>query len=269
MCIYMLKEILSFAHQDDTTEASTNEIAPVLMDTERTLAFLQGLRACFMAQGLPILQSEEDSEKWLSMEIFSSGLETPPLFSNELQPNKSSFSPELIGKDLQRQSVSGHETSRTFISGLASSDYQDEKVRLFLFLVQRYSRQRSLYLPHFDQIPDHPIEKFGRLFMACLMKLHDLVPIALAVLEQEGLPNNEQDSTAIQLPPSLVDVCKLVYDAKVTLVKAHQESLCSYEEVCHEPITRCRFMIDHIRSPILNVINILRKHQNQVKYHQY
>lgn len=233
----------------------------MLIDTERTLAFLQGLRACFMVQGLPVLRSEEECEKWLSLELFSSGLETRSLSTVKAQPsNEAPFSPELSVKGLQ----STYDLSRSFICGLMDSDFPDEKVALFLFLVQRYCRQRNLYLPHVEQNPDHPVEKFGRLFMACLLKLHDLVPVAFAVLEQEGAPNNEQESSIIQLPPSLADVCKFVYEAKVSLVKAHQESLCSYEEVCEEPIARCCFMIDHIRSPMVNVINILHKHQNQV-----
>lgn len=235
----------------------------MLMDTERTLALLQGLWACFMVQGPPVLPSEEECEKWLSMELFSSGLEAQPLSSLIAPPsNNGPFPSELSAGGFQAQSA--NDVPRNFISSVMGSDFQDEKVRPFLFLVQRYCRQRNLYLPHVDQIPDHPVEKFGRLFMACLLKLHDLVPVALGVLEQEGPPNNEQGSSTIQLPPSLADVCKFVYEAKVSLVKAHQESLCSYDEVCEEPIARCYFMINHIRSPFLNVMNILHKHQNNV-----
>lgn len=236
---------------------------PVLVDTERTLALLQGLRTCFMVQGAPVLPSEESCEKWLSLELFSSGLETQPLScSKPLPSNNAPFSPETASRGYLSHLL--YDASRSFICGLMDSDLQDEKVGVFLFLVQRYCRQRNLFLPHVDQNPDHPVEKFGRLFMACLLKLHDLVPVALAVLEQEGAPNNEQDSNAIQLPRSLADVCKFVYEAKVSLVKAHQESLCSYDEVCQEPISRCCFMINHIRSPVVNVINILHKHQSRV-----
>lgn len=238
---------------------------PVLLDTERTLSLLQGLRTCFMVQGPPVLPSEETCEKWLSLELFSSGMETQPLSCSEPLPsNNAPFSsPETASRGYQAHLMS--DTSRSFICGLMDPDLQDEKVGVFLTLVQRYCRQRNLYLPHVDQNPDHPVEKFGRLFMACLLKLHDLVPTALAVLEQEGSPNNEPDSSTIQLPPSLADVCKFVYEAKVSQVKAHQESLCSYDEVCKEPIDRCYFMINHIRSPVVNVINILHKNQSQVR----
>lgn len=232
----------------------------MLMDTERTLGLLQGLWSCFMAQGLPVAPSEEDCEKWLSLELFSSGLEAQSLSSLKAQPSNNAPLPSEISV----KSFQGHDVSRNFICTMMDSDFHDEKVGRFLFLIQRYCKQRNLYLPHVEQNPDHPIEKFGRLFTACLLKLHDLVPVALGVLEQEGTPNNEQDSSNIQLPSQLVEVCKNVYDAKVSLVKAHQESLCSYEEVCQEPIARCYFMNNHIRSPMVNVINILHKHQNQV-----
>ncbi len=238
------------------------EVNGVLVDTERSLGLLQGLWVCFMAQGIPMLPSEEDCDSCLSLELFSGGLETQPL-STVKPSNIPPFSSELSGKGFS--SGSAYDISCGFICGLMDPESQDEKVALFLFLVQRYCRQRNLYLPHCDQNPDHPVERFGRLFMACLLKLHDLVPAALNVLEQEGPPDNEPDSSLVQLPPSLADVCKFVYEAKVSLVKAHQESLCSYDEVCQEPIARCNFMINHIRSPLGNVINILHKHQNQVK----
>lgn len=239
---------------------------PVLVDTERTLALLQGLRACFMAQGLPVLPSEETCEKWLSLDLFSSGLETMPLSHSKPLPSNNNDAPfsEIVSRGFQ-----SYDSSRSFICGLMDPDTQDEKVGLFIFLVQRYCRQRNLYLPHVDQNPDHPIERFGRLFMACLLKLHDLVPLSLAMLEQEGSPNNEQDSSPSQLPSSLAEVCKFVYEAKVSLVKQHQESLCSYEEVCQEPIDRCRFLINHIRSPMTNVANILHKHQRKVRWRQF
>lgn len=224
-----------------------------------------------MTQSVPVLPMEEDCDKWLSLEIFSSGLEDQPLLMMETQqvhPSNDTLLLDARGKGLQCHRLSSvssaHDISQSFVSGVMSSDFEDEKVSQFLSLVQRYCRQRSLYLPHTDQIPDHPINEFGRLFMACLIKLHDLVPVAMGILEQEGPPNNEQDTTSIQLPASLADVCKIVYDAKVSLVKAHQESLCSYEEVCREPIARCHFIINNIRSPMLNVVSILRKYRVQV-----
>ena len=207
-----------------------------------------------MVQSIPVLPEEEESEKWLQMEIFSSGCEDQSLSSYL------SNRPETAARTFDRQL--SYDGTRSFLCGLMNPEIQDEKVTRFLALVHQYCVQRNLVIMLCDQNKDHPVERFGRLFMACLLKVNELVPAALSVVEQEGSPNNEQE--AIQLPVSLADMCKLVYDAKVSLIKAHQESSCSYEEVCRDPIARCLFMIDNIRSPILNVVNILHKSRIQV-----
>ncbi len=244
---------------------SAKQVCPVLLDTERTLALLQGLRACCMAQGIPVIAEEEENEKWLSLEIFASGYETQPLSSLEPHLTNKTLGAEVASRHppaFQRQT--SYDVPRSFVCSLMHPEIQDEKVAIFLSVIHRYCQQKHLTIALSEQNPDHPIEKFGRLFMGCLIKLHDLVPVALGVVEQETGPNNEQDPNSLQLPLSLADICKLVYDAKVALVKAHQESSCTYEEVCRDPINRCRFMINNIRSPMLNVVNVLHRNRIQV-----
>ena len=216
-----------------------------------------------MVQSIPFYPEDEANDKWLSMEIFSSGCESQPLSSIETHLSNKPMSAEMLARSFQRQTSITFDAPRSFICGLMNPEIQDEKVAMFLSLIHRYCRQHNQVIALCDQQPDHPVERFGRLFMACLMKLHDLAPVALSVLEQEGAPNNEQDSTPVRLPASLMDICKLVYDAKVSLVKAHQESSCTYEEVCRDPIDRCRFILDNIRSPMLSVVNILHKNRIQ------
>ena len=215
-----------------------------------------------MVQSLPVSPEEEESEKWLSADIFSGGFETQSFASESHSPDKHTARREF-GRFLQRQ-VS-LDTNHLFISGLVNPDLQDEKVSIFLSLVQRYCRHRNLTIPMSDQNPDHPVECFGRLFLACFIKLHDLVPTALRTIEQEtNSTDNELDPSMIHLPPSLTDVCKVVFDAKMLLVKARQESSCTYEEVCREPIARCVFILDNVRSPMVNVINVLHRSRIQV-----
>lgn len=216
-----------------------------------------------MVQSIPFYPEDEANDKWLSLEIFSSGCESQPLSSVETHLSNKPMSAEMLARSFQRQASITFDAPRSFICGLMNPEIQDEKVAMFLSLIHRYCRQHNQVIALCDQHPGHPVERFGRLFMACLMKLHDLAPVALSVLEQEGAPNNEQDSTPVRLPASLMDICKLVYDAKVSLVKAHQESSCTYEEVCRDPIDRCRFILDNIRSPMLSVINILHKNRIQ------
>ena len=247
-----------------------------MIDTERTLSLLQGLQACFMVQSITVLPEEEESERVLSMEIFSSGLESKSLTNIEVQVMNEPAS--IIANSLHHP-IS--DSTRLFICGIVHPELCDEKVGVFLSILHRYCKSKHQMIALTEQNPHHPIERFGRLFMACLLKLHDLVHVALNLVEQESSsPNNDQqqqqqhhDSSggltaamAVHLPPSLADICKLVYDAKVSLVKAHQESSCTYEEVCTEPIQRCLFMIEHIRSPMVNVMGIV--HRNQVQHLQ-
>ena len=239
------------------------------MDTERTLAVLQGLRASHMVQSLPVSPEEEECEKWLSADIFSGGFEMQP-FTTEVGRDRDAtlVAKEFGGVPSFSRQLS-YDSNRGFISGFVNPDLQqDEKVSIFLSLVQRYCRHRNLVIPMSDSIPDHPVEQFGRLFLACFIKLHDLVPVALRAVEQEtNSPDNELDPSMIYLPPSLADVCKVVFDTKILLVKARQESSCCYEDVCREPIARCLFILDHVRSPLMNVTSLL--HRNRIQVYTY
>ena len=220
-----------------------------------------------MVHSIPVSPEEEESEKWLSTDIFSGGFELQPFTSQELyhhgRTDKHPATKRFVSRTFS-QPLS-LDANRAFIAGFVNSDVQDEKVTVFLSLVHRYCRHRNLVIPHTDSSPDHPVERFGRLFLACFIKLHDLVPVALRAIEQEtNSPDNELDPSMIHLPPSLADVCKVVFDTKILLVKARQESSCSYEDVCREPIARCLFILDNVRSPLVNVTNVLHRNRIQV-----
>ena len=219
-----------------------------------------------MTYSLPVSPEEEDTEKWLSSDIFSGGFELQPFTSDEPYTHGSVDKQKRLGPRQFLRQVS-METNRGFIAGFLNQEVQDERVTAFLSLVQRYCRHRNLVIPHTDSTPDHPVERFGRLFLACFIKLHDLVPVALQVIEQEtNSPDNELDPAVIRLPPSLADVCKVVFDTKILLVKARQESSCSYEDVCREPIARCLFILDNVRSPLVNATKILHRSRIQVMH---
>lgn len=225
----------------------------MLLDTERSLALLQGLRACFMVKSLPVLPEEEASSQWLSMEIFSSGLENQAFNDFEASYDKKYEST----KSYRKLSVDGN---RTFIYGLVHPEVHCSKAAVFMSLVHSYCKQNHMTLPLVEQNSDHPVERFARLFIACLLKLHDLVHLALALVEQESSISKEPESS-VQFPPALADICKLVFDAKMSLVKARQESSCSYDEICGPAIDRCLFLIDNIRSAVVDVLGVLHRHQ--------
>lgn len=209
-----------------------------------------------MVQSLPVLPEEEESEKWLSMEIFSSGLELQPF----LDKIDGSDSNDLGGKKHLLKHQGSMDTFRSFVHGLVDNSSHDDRVGLFLTLIRTYCQQKNMVVPMTEQNPDHPVERFARLFLATLLKLHDLIATALTLVDQESTVSKELKSP-VHLPAAIADICKMVHDAKVSLVKAHQESACSYEEICIPAIDRCLFLIDYVRSPVINVMNILHHQQ--------
>lgn len=213
-----------------------------LIDTERVLAFLQGLRAFYLFKGLPTIPEEDASEDWLAMDLFAGGLENRPILK--------SFIPHVTDPCLSPSQLN---SSFSFIRGLVKPEFETETVKQFLALVHGFCKQKNMVLSLTEHNPNHPIERFSKMFMACLLKLHDLIPLALTIVEQvENSP---------QFPTALADICKLVYDAKLILVKSRQDSSCSYDEICNPAIDRCLFLIDNIRSPITDVLSILHRHQ--------
>lgn len=235
-----------------------SEVCPALIDMERTLALLQGLRAYSMVESIPVEVVEEECDKWLSQEMFSGGLELHPLITMETT-NK----PKATVNTLQRQS--SLDLGHALLCGLSQPLIGDEKLVSFMSLIHQYSKEHNQLMLATDQNPEHPVEYLGRLYMTCLIKLRDLVHLVLSMIEQLSSPNNDHGNQGnpVQMPAPLAEICKAVYEAKVALVKAHQESLCTYEEVCREPIQRCLLIIAHIRSPIVNVVGLLHKNQLQ------
>lgn len=192
-----------------------------------------------MFRSLPVTSDEEISKKWLSLEMFTSGLEIRPLLTDT--PS------EVVPAD----------PGLSFIRGLVDPHLKNETSDQFLLMVHNHCKRKNMTLPLTEHNPDHPVEKFSRLFLACLLKLHDLVQLALMIVNQRDTTNDY----SVHFPSAIADICKLVYDAKLTLVKSRQESSCTYEEICGPVIDRCLFLIDNIRSPATNVQSILHRHQ--------
>lgn len=61
------------------------------------------------------------------------------------------------------------------------------------------------------------------------------------------------------LPKSVVDVCRVVYQAKCSLIKTHQEQGRSYKEVCAPVIERLRFLFNELRPAVCNDLSIMSK----------
>ena len=64
------------------------------------------------------------------------------------------------------------DTVRTFITNL-SENFKDNSVEKFLSLMKRCCHMKRIIMP-IEFPADHPVEQFGRLFLACLLKHHEL-----------------------------------------------------------------------------------------------
>ena len=64
------------------------------------------------------------------------------------------------------------DTVRSFITKL-SENVKDNSVEKFLSLMKRCCHMKRIVMP-IEFPADHPVEQFGRLFLACLLKHHEL-----------------------------------------------------------------------------------------------
>ena len=91
--------------------------------------------------------------------------------------------------------------------------------------------------------------------MAVLLKHHDLGHVALGLVEH-GLPEAGRKHG---LPRSIAEVCKVVHQAKRSLIKAHQDMGRSYKEVCAPVMERCHFLFNELRPAMGNEVNALTR----------
>ncbi|KAG9492301.1 hypothetical protein GDO78_000687 [Eleutherodactylus coqui] len=162
-------------------------------------------------------------------------------------PNKS----KLYG---HRLSMSDH--SQPFLQAIADNNTQDHNVKDFLCQIERYCKQCHLTTP-ITFPPEHPVEEVGRLLLCCLLKHEDLGNIALSMVHHSAL--NVDQVKHKTLHRSVVDVCRVVYQAKCSLIKTHQEQGRSYKEVCAPVIERLRFLFNELRPAVCNDLSIVSK----------
>ncbi len=90
----------------------------------------------------------------------------------------------------------------------------------------------------------HPVEVTGRLLMASILKHHDLGHAALALVEHGGQGEGMLHGRHGSLPKSIADVCRVVYQAKRSLIKVWESTILkvhSYSaatQLCYQYINR-------------------------------
>ncbi|XP_038055580.1 E3 ubiquitin-protein ligase HERC2-like [Patiria miniata] len=241
-----------------------------LIDAERALGLLIGLTSCHQACGNSLHPAEIDNSHWLDSPLFSGGLQLGqrPSVLERLDRGSNASTPattpvQAPGKyeDNQKyfaRSASLADSARPFLQALADSRLQDPGVKGFLAQCDRYCRLHHL-VPPIEFPPTHPIEVAGRSLMACILKHHDLGHAALALVEHGAQGDGLGHLRHSAMPKSIAEVCKVVCQAKRSLMKTRQDLVHSYEDVCNPVIQRCRFIFNELRPAIGNEVSALSR----------
>ncbi|KAM9593553.1 E3 ubiquitin-protein ligase HERC2 isoform 4-T5 [Morphnus guianensis] len=247
--------------QEVITTPDLSTLSSPLIDTERNLGLLLGLHASYLAMSTPLSSLEVECAKWLKSSIFSGGLQTSQIhysYNEEKDEDHCSSpgnaTPNKSKLYTHRLTLSDH--SQPFLQAIADNNIQDHTVKDFLCQIERYCKQCHLTTP-ITFPPEHPVEEVGRLLLCCLLKHEDLGHVALSLVHSGTLGVDQVKHRT--LPKSVVDVCRVVYQAKCSLIKTHQEQGRSYKEVCAPVIERLRFLFNELRPAVCNDLSIMSK----------
>uniref|UniRef100_A0A3Q3AXX1 E3 ubiquitin-protein ligase HERC2 n=1 Tax=Kryptolebias marmoratus TaxID=37003 RepID=A0A3Q3AXX1_KRYMA len=248
-------------NQETVTTPDLSSLSSPLIDTERNLGLLLGLHASYLAKSTPLSPMEIECAKWLQSSIFSGGLQTSQIHYNYNEEKDEDHcsslgttTPDKAKLYSHRITLSDH--AQPFLQAIADNNTQDHTVKDFLCQIERCCKQYHLIAP-ITFPPEHPVEEVGRLLLCCLLKHQDLGHVALSLVSQcaLGVDQGKQRS----LPKSVIDVCRMVYQAKCSLIKTHQEQGRSYKEVCAPVIERLRFLFNELRPAVSNDLSIVSK----------
>ncbi|XP_031814951.1 E3 ubiquitin-protein ligase HERC2 isoform X4 [Sarcophilus harrisii] len=247
--------------QEVITTPDLTSLSSPLIDPERNLGLLLGLHASYLAMSTPLSPVEIECAKWLKSSIFSGGLQTSQIhysYNEEKDEDHCSSpgntTPNKSKLYSHRLTLSDH--SQPFLQAIADNNIQDHTVKDFLCQIERYCKQCHLTTP-ITFPPEHPVEEVGRLLLCCLLKHEDLGHVALSLVHPVTLGVDQVKHRT--LPKSVVDVCRVVYQAKCSLIKTHQEQGRSYKEVCAPVIERLRFLFNELRPAVCNDLSIMSK----------
>ncbi|XP_028301238.1 E3 ubiquitin-protein ligase HERC2 isoform X2 [Gouania willdenowi] len=248
-------------NQETVTTPDLSSLSSPLIDTERNLGLLLGLHASYLAKSTPLSPMEIYCAKWLQSSIFSGGLQTSQIHYNYNEEKDEDHcsslgqtNPDKAKLYSRRITLSDH--AQPFLQAIADNNTQDHTVKDFLCQIERCCKQYHLITP-ITFPPEHPVEEVGRLLLCCLLKHHDLGHVALSLVSQCALDVDQGKQRS--LPKSVIDVCRMVYQAKCSLIKTHQEQGRSYKEVCAPVIERLRFLFNELRPAVSNDLSIVSK----------
>lgn len=242
------------------------------MNSERALGFLMGLRSGLLQRGPELQAAEvECGGQFLKSVVLSGGLvqlepsnpfdeekgdarsgsvstagstptdptshHLPGSFDNPQGRNLSSTG-GMFMRDTVKQRVDA------FVVALSEARATDPLVLTWMAMCGRYGKENNL-MWHQDFPAEHPIQEMERLLTSVLIRHLGLGPLILAVIDRDL-----GGYTATSLPKPVVEIIRVVYETKWTIVRTRQQLNRSYKEVCAPIIEKCRFLLCEVRPVI-------------------
>lgn len=275
--------------EDENSNYDKGVVLSPLFDAERTLAYLLGLHAYWLAESTPMQEPEREAKEWLNASFLQGGLQIlqpPNPYEEEKGEARSATStPGILMYFIDVQILYKADVFHTFnstvgntpteepkhqIRGLrrcrsdsitpflqAVAEYRisDPQVNALFTLIDRYCKQQHL-MAHVDFSMEHPVEEVGRVITAVLIKHLYLGNVVLSLVESEMKKEYPRE-----LPKQFCDVIKTVHNAKWNLIKIRQEKNCSYKEVATPMLDRCRFLLYEVRAATSHEISALKRLQ--------
>jgi E3 ubiquitin-protein ligase HERC2 len=175
---------------DTNTQREWVNFSSPFIDMERNLALFLGLFNHSLYKSLPLEPEEIKSMKWTSISVglLSGGLvsEAPLNTVNEekVEPVASSPVGEEAPEVEHDDPMVTSSLNETLIAMLIENRLQDQRLKVFLGLIERLCRQQHLII-HLNFPQDHPVEEVGRVLLAVLIKYQGLENLVSKMVEDE------------------------------------------------------------------------------------
>ncbi|XP_076824506.1 E3 ubiquitin-protein ligase HERC2-like isoform X1 [Clavelina lepadiformis] len=234
----------------------TSDLAASLLNAEHCLALLL---SSVYGQAQTICKNWSESDcKWLKMTIFQSGLEK----SNQTITTALKLANDewlrteargLLSSSFLNSLVTTHPDERGFLRNIAEGykgliEPSSYYATTFMQIVNKHCQDNNMILPSSFAF-DHPVQKVGRYFLACLLKHHNLTNAALTLVEYK------QD----RLIRNLAILCRATHSFKQNILYIHQRTRRPYKEICSAIKQRLRFLLFEVASASPNPLLSIQK----------
>lgn len=227
--------------------------------SERTLAYLLGLRANFLQKGTELQPAEIQCKNVLNSPILTGGLQVLQP-SNPFDEEKGEARSSGSTAGSTPTEPSNHQISdapqmsnwpsvlmtqriECLLYGLGEARLTEPLVLTWTKISERYCKEHHL-IWHQEFTNDHPIMELERLLTAVLIRHQSLGQLVLAVIDKE------LSGCISKPPPPVVEIIRSVHQTKWSIIRMRQQLNRSYKEVCAPMLDKCRFLLYEIRAAV-------------------